>query len=57
MALTPRNATGIVPAYKTNNKSVAAVDKFGKITAVKKGKATVTVKAGGKSAKMVVTVK
>lgn len=43
--------------YKSSKKSVASVDKFGVVTAKKKGKATITVKCGKKSAKLAITVK
>lgn len=43
--------------YTSSNKKVAAVSSKGKITAKKKGKATITVKCGGKKKKIQVTVK
>ena len=43
--------------YKTNNKKVATINGKGQITAKKKGKAVVTVKAGKKSVKCMITVK
>lgn len=43
--------------YKSSKSGTASVDKFGVVTAKKKGKATITVKCGKKSAKLVVTVK
>ena len=43
--------------YKTSNKKVATVNGKGQITAKKKGKAVITLKAGKKSAKCKVTVK
>ena len=43
--------------YTTSNKKVAKVSKSGVITAAKKGKATITVKAGKKTVKITVTVK
>lgn len=42
--------------YKSSNKKVAAVTSAGKIKAVAPGKATITVKSGGKSVKIAVTV-
>ena len=42
---------------KTSNAKVAKVDKNGKITAVKAGKATITATANGISKKVTVTVK
>lgn len=44
--------------WSTSNKKVAKVDKFGTVTAVKKGKATITVKtSSGKKATCKITVK
>lgn len=43
--------------YKTSNKKIATVNKKGQITAKKKGKAVITVKAGKKTVKCKVTVK
>lgn len=43
--------------WKSSDSSVAAVGKTGKVTAKKAGKATITAKANGKTAKCVVTVK
>lgn len=43
--------------YKSSNTKVAKVSSSGKITAVKKGKATITVKTNGITLKCVVTVK
>ena len=39
----PKNATNKKVTYKSSNKKVAAVNSSGKITAKKKGKATITV--------------
>ncbi len=44
--LNAKNATGIVPAFKSSNPKVAVVDKVGIITALAKGKTTITVTAG-----------
>lgn len=44
-------------SIKISNKKIAAVDKNGKVTAKKSGKATVTVKVGKKTYKYTVTVK
>jgi len=49
--------TTSVLVYKTNNKKVAAVDKYGVVTAKKKGSAVVTVTCGKKRVKVKVTVK
>lgn len=43
--------------YKSSKSGVASVDKFGVVTAKKKGNATITVKCGKKSAKLKITVK
>lgn len=43
--------------YKSSKKSVATVDAYGVVKAKKKGKATITVKCGKKSAKLKLTVK
>ncbi len=43
--------------YKSSNKKVASVNSKGKISAKKKGKAVITVKAGKKTVKCTVTVK
>lgn len=43
--------------FSSNKKKIAAVDKNGKITAKKKGTATITIKCGGKKTTVKVTVK
>ncbi len=43
--------------WSTSNKKIVKVDKKGRITARKKGKATITVKSGSKKVKIKVTVK
>jgi uncharacterized protein YjdB len=55
--VTPTDATNLAITFKSSKSSVLGVDKAGKLTAKKKGKATITVKAGGKSVKKMVTVK
>ena len=52
----PDNATDKTVTWSSSNSSVATVDRNGKVTAVKEGTATITAKAGDKSAKSVVTV-
>lgn len=42
--------------YKSSKKGVASIDKYGVVTAKKKGTATITVKCGKKSAKLKITV-
>lgn len=56
-SLTPKNAKTTYK-WSSSNKKIATVDKNGKVKAVKKGKATVTVKtANGKKATCKITVK
>ncbi|MDR1768917.1 MAG: hypothetical protein LBR32_10985 [Propionibacteriaceae bacterium] len=43
--------------FKSSKKSVLTVDKYGKVTAKKKGKAVVTIKIGTKKIKKTITVK
>lgn len=50
-------SSGIMPAYRSNKKSVATADSNGTITAVKHGTAVITVKADGVSKMCTVTVK
>lgn len=56
--LTPKKTTQKKVTWSTSNKTVAKVNKNGKVTAVKKGTATITVKVKGtnKKAKCKVTV-
>ncbi|MDR1815940.1 MAG: Ig-like domain-containing protein [Clostridiales Family XIII bacterium] len=49
--------TGAAVTFRSSNTAVLAVDKAGRLTAVAKGKATVTVKAAGKSCAFEVRVK
>jgi uncharacterized repeat protein (TIGR02543 family) len=51
VTLTPKGVTGIIPKFKSSKPSVLSVDKVGRIVALKKGKATITVIAAGKRAK------
>lgn len=53
----PANATTTVIKWKSSNTKIATVNKVGIVTKLKEGKATITAKAGGKTAKYVVTVK
>jgi uncharacterized protein YjdB len=57
IALSPSTATDVKLTFKSSKSSVLKVNKAGKLTAVKKGKATITVKAGSKSVKKTITVK
>ena len=52
----PGNATDRTVAWTSSSTAVATVDKSGKVTGVKAGTATVTAKAGGKTASVEVTV-
>jgi uncharacterized protein YjdB len=53
----PANAPGVKITYRSSSKRVAAIDPTGRIIAKAKGKATITVKAGPKSKKYVITVR
>ena len=52
----PENATDKTVTWTSSNTAVATVDATGKVTAVKEGKATITAKAGDKTATCEVTV-
>ena len=55
--MTPKNSTDTL-TWKSSNKKVAKVDKNGKVTALKKGTAKITVKTtSGKKATCKITVK
>ena len=53
----PDNATDKTVTWSTSDASIATVDAEGKVTAIKKGEATITAKAGDKTAECKVTVK
>ena len=53
----PDNATDKTVTWTSSDATVATVDNTGKVTAVKKGTATITAKAGDKSATCTVNVK
>lgn len=55
--VTPENATDKTVTWSSDNEAVATVDANGKVTAVSEGTATVTAKAGEKTATCKVTVK
>ncbi|MCL1891573.1 MAG: Ig-like domain-containing protein [Coriobacteriia bacterium] len=54
--INPQSATNTVPKWKSSNPQVIKVDQAGRITALKTGKATISVKAGSKSAKVTISV-
>jgi uncharacterized protein YjdB len=56
LKLTPATATNLKMKFKVTGKAIK-VDQAGKITAVKKGKAKITVSAGGKNVTKTITVK
>jgi hypothetical protein len=51
-----RQATGIVPRWTSSNPKVAVVDAAGRVTARAKGRTTITVRAGGLTARRTVRV-
>ncbi len=55
--VSPDNATDKTVTWSSTNTSVATVDASGRVTAIKEGTATITAKAGDKSATCAVTVK
>jgi len=55
--VTPSKATNLLVTFKSSRPSVISVDKAGKLTAKKKGKAIITVKIGKKTIKKKITVK
>ncbi len=56
LQLTATVSTGAAVKWKSSKKSVADVDAGGLVTAHKEGKATITAKAGGKTAKVTIKV-
>jgi uncharacterized protein YjdB len=54
--ISPKKATGVVVKFKSSKPKVISVDKAGKLTALKKGKATITVSAGGKKVRVRIKV-
>ena len=55
--VSPDNATDKTVIWITSDESIVTVDDSGKIKAIKEGKAIITAKAGGETAKCEVTVK
>jgi uncharacterized protein YjdB len=54
--LSPKTATDVKVTYKSSKPKIIKVDKAGKITALKKGKATITVKCGKRIVQKTITV-
>ncbi len=55
-SVSPKNATDTL-IWSSSNKKIAKVDKFGRVTALKKGKVTIRVKtSGGKKASCKITI-
>jgi C1A family cysteine protease len=52
----PASATNLAPKFSSSNPKVVSVDKIGRICALKKGKARVTVRVGGKKAEAEISV-
>jgi uncharacterized protein YjdB len=57
LKLSKAKATGVKVRFKSSKSSVLKVDKAGKLIALKKGKAKITIKAGSKTYAKTVTVK
>jgi len=55
--ISPAKATGAVATFKSSKSAIVSVDKAGKVTALKKGTAKITVKACNKSTVITITVK
>jgi uncharacterized protein YjdB len=55
--LAESKASDLKVTFGSSKSSIAKVDAAGRITALKKGTATITVKAGGQTVKVKVTVK
>jgi uncharacterized protein YjdB len=55
--LTPPSATNALTKFKSNRPKIIGIDKAGKIVALKKGKAKITVRIGGKSKTITIAVK
>ena len=56
VTITPYNASDQSVSWSSSDTSIATVDEVGKVTAVKEGSATITVKAGDKTAECKITV-
>jgi uncharacterized protein YjdB len=57
LKVTPAKATNLNVKFSSSDKKILTVDKAGKLTALKKGKATITVKIGKKTYVKAITVK
>jgi alpha-amylase len=55
--VTPAAATKVVATWRSNKPKVAKVDAAGRVTAIARGKAVITLKAAGKTARKTVTVR
>ncbi|MDR0944733.1 MAG: Ig-like domain-containing protein [Bifidobacteriaceae bacterium] len=53
----PGTAVGARVTYRSSAPAVASIDSAGRLTATKAGRAVITVRAGGKSKRVRVTVK
>ena len=58
-AIMPENKIATAVKWESSNKTIATVDKYGRVKGIKKGKATITVrtKCGNKKASCIVNVK
>lgn len=57
VTVNPKKATNAIATFKSSKPGVLSVDKAGKLTAKKKGKAKITVKVGKKKKVVTITVK
>lgn len=55
--LTVKSTSRSIPKWKSNKKSIATVDEYGTVTAIKNGQATITVTVDGVSKSCEITVK
>jgi uncharacterized repeat protein (TIGR02543 family) len=57
LKITPASATNLKISFKSSNPKIIAIDKAGKLTAIKKGKAKITITVGKKKYTKTITVK
>jgi uncharacterized protein YjdB len=57
LKVTPASSTNLKIKFKSSKPKIVSIDKAGKLTALKKGKAKITVTVGGKKYVKTVTVK